>query len=59
MRVPETREEIHVRKVPVTTYHTVTEVITEKVPCTTCVLVPYEFKTWVPVYAACSESCGG
>jgi len=33
----------------VTTYRTVSEVITEKVPHTTCVSVPYEVKVCVPV----------
>jgi hypothetical protein len=43
------REETITHKVPVTNYRSVPEVVTEMVPCTVPVQVPYEKQVWVPV----------
>lgn len=49
VKVLDVREETKTHRVPVTTYRTVAEVVTEMVPCTVTVQVPYEKQVWVPV----------
>ena len=49
VRVPDYREEVRVRRVPVTTYRTVNEVVTERVPVTVRVDVPCKTLVTVPV----------
>jgi hypothetical protein len=50
--VLDVREETRTHRVPVTTYRTVAEKITEMVPCTVEVQVPYEVQVWSPVCPA-------
>jgi hypothetical protein len=47
--VLDVREETRTHRVPVTTYRTVAEKVTEMVPCTVEVHVPYEVQVWAPV----------
>jgi hypothetical protein len=51
VQVQECRAETRTRRVQVTNYQTVSEVVTETVPVTTCVAVPV-------APAGCSAGCG-
>ena len=48
-RVCEQRPEVRVRRVPVTVYREVTEVVVERVPCRVTVRVPYKVTVCVPL----------
>jgi hypothetical protein len=48
VRVPECRPEVRTRRVAFTVFRTVTEVVTDWVPVTTCVKVPYQVRIVVP-----------
>jgi hypothetical protein len=49
VRVQECRPETRTHRVPVTTFKTVSQVVTERVPYTRCIPVPYQRTIRVPV----------